>query len=480
MALPVIKKIALVSLALHILAAIFSTGFHHFDEHFQVLEFLNFRVGNMNSSTLPWEFTSMVRPWFQVSLYACLYNLFSFIGISSPFIHTFIFRLVTALFGWAALCSLWPLICDWIKDQKYRSLTWGLIHLAWFVPYIQARTSGESLGSSFLILALCGFLLFKDWKHHLIKKGFLIGVCFGAAYSARYQIALMVAFLWFWEIFIGERKWRLLLSSALGILFMIGMGVVFDHWGYGQWTFAPWNLLYADFFEGILKATGVTPWWEFLRLSFNRGIPPISLILMLATLHFWIVNWRHPLTWAMLPLFVFHSIIGHKELRYIFPLIMLTPLLLGVYIYQYREKFENLWNSKRFRYPIKFTVTLNLILLLASSLKPANPSANFYRYLHNHPEINQMSFPKDNSPFQMVGLDIMYYRPKGLLLSEYSSLENANSKYIFTHRGKLLFEMERRKNCQNIYMTYPRFLLNFNIGNWISRSRVWAIFKCQL
>jgi hypothetical protein len=55
----------LVSLALHLLAAIFSTGYQNSDEHFQILEFLNAFLGRTPVATLPIEYARMIRPWFQ-------------------------------------------------------------------------------------------------------------------------------------------------------------------------------------------------------------------------------------------------------------------------------------------------------------------------------------------------------------------------------------------------------------------------------
>jgi phosphatidylinositol glycan class B len=41
---------------LHLLAAIFSVGFYHTDEHFQILEFLNYKLGRSTGAELAVEF----------------------------------------------------------------------------------------------------------------------------------------------------------------------------------------------------------------------------------------------------------------------------------------------------------------------------------------------------------------------------------------------------------------------------------------
>ncbi len=40
-----VKKIILISILIHLLASIFSRGFYHSDEHFQILEFALLKTG---------------------------------------------------------------------------------------------------------------------------------------------------------------------------------------------------------------------------------------------------------------------------------------------------------------------------------------------------------------------------------------------------------------------------------------------------
>jgi len=40
----------------------------------------------------------------------------------------------------------------------------------------------------------------------------------------------------------------------------------------------------------------------------------------------WVRYPRHILTWTTLPFFIFHSLVGHKELRYLFPIVLPAAL----------------------------------------------------------------------------------------------------------------------------------------------------------
>ncbi|HEV7960616.1 MAG TPA: hypothetical protein VGP01_06260, partial [Rhizomicrobium sp.] len=42
----------------------FSELFYFPDEHYQVLEFMSYKLGITQASDLPWEFSAHIRPWF--------------------------------------------------------------------------------------------------------------------------------------------------------------------------------------------------------------------------------------------------------------------------------------------------------------------------------------------------------------------------------------------------------------------------------
>lgn len=470
------KKVFYISLAFHIFAAIFSTGFQHFDEHFQIYEFLNYKLGNIPGTNLPWEFREQIRPWFQVFTYFGVYKSLGFVDITSPFIFAFIIRLITSLFGLFALTRLIPLIKLWIPSKKYQVMTWGFLNLSWFVPYIQTRTNSESFGISFFLWGMSIFLLLIENKKNLVRAGLVSGFLFGFSYLSRSPMAIMVAALWFWAIFINRSNVKLLLSTAVGILVVIGLGVIFDYWGYGSWTFSTWNYFEANFLKDALSSFGVDPWWWYFRLTFNRGIPLISLPIILVTLWGWCMYRKHPLTWVTLSLFIFHSYVGHKELRFIFPVIILVPIFLGLFLSHFSEKVEELYKKKWVRGIWKFVLVVNFTFLMIGSFRAANPSVDFYKFIWNS-DIKEINVHGEN-PYTMLGLPLEFYKKEDLVINQVEKYPLSNEHYLFFNKGRFVKEMEKYSQCELIYLTYPKWVLNFNVGNWISRSRVWSLYKC--
>jgi phosphatidylinositol glycan class B len=473
------NNIFFISILFHLIAAIFSTGFHHFDEHFQIYEYLSYKMGNTSTSELSWEFPAMMRSWFQVYIYWFFIKINSFLGISSPFLNAFVFRLFNSMLGVYALYSLIPYIKEKVSDKKVQITTFALLNFFWFVPYIQTRTNAESLSSSLFILGF-SFFLNKDIKKHL-SNSILAGIFFGAAYLCRFQVAIMVMFIWFWALLYKEKRLSSLLITALGIILLIILGVYVDFLGYEKWTFTPWNLLNENLILGKMKNFGVSPWWYYITKSFKAGIPPLSLILLTTTLFGAYKFKKSPITWIIIPFLLFHSYLGHKELRFIFPVILLTPLYIGFLLDNYKEKFSVYWNKKYFQQIIKFCITLNFIVLVASIFKPANPSVNFYKYVFDN-NINLIKTHVEN-PYTMLGLNLNFYKSKNIsveTIKDYKKyIKKGSDTYLFFNKGHHILAMEKVPTCNAIYMAYPRWSLNFNIGNWISRSRVWSLYYCN-
>ena len=55
------NKIYFISILSLLISSIFSVGFFHPDEHYQILEFANYKMGNINPTQLPWEFHEKIR-----------------------------------------------------------------------------------------------------------------------------------------------------------------------------------------------------------------------------------------------------------------------------------------------------------------------------------------------------------------------------------------------------------------------------------
>jgi len=455
-----LKEGQLVGLALllSVIVAYFSVGFHHFDEHFQLIEFMNYKLGNTKAADLPWEFHRRMRPWLQPYLYLILDSPLRAIG-ASPFSRMFFLRLCSGIFSIFSIYYLYRnVLKSWYNNLSDKRTALFVMLFTWFIPYIAVRPSAESLsaGLFFLGVGLC----LKE-KPKFFTAGILLGFC----YLSRYQMALPIAVLWFWGIFSQKWKPKYLALYACGILILIALGIALDSYAYSQFTFALYNYFKANFLDGVLKHMGVSPWYKYLEWSIVKLLPPISLVLTLGVFSFWKNNYRNPkswMTWITLTFFIFHSYIGHKEYRFIFLCALLAPVMS---FSTYGKKIPN------------FFVILNFIFIL-TTLKPANKMIPLYKYIYYN-NIEHIYFV-DETPLTLVGLPLNFYFKRGLR-SEALGLSPVEGKYIFTKR----FSSTRKflkKGCEALYINYPHFIFKeypASIKKYLERQKVMGLFHCE-
>lgn len=427
---------------------------------------------------LAWEYHHQIRPWAQVYFYLGIQKLLTFFKIESPFIFATFFRIITSLIGLYSTYTLIPLLKKWIQKESSQKLAFFLLNFSWFIPYIHARSSAESLTGSLFIIGLSHFLKEDNKKH-----SFWAGILFGASYLVRFQAAILTATIWFWALLSKKKKISSLLSTSLAIIIVILFGIWIDYLGYGNWTFTPYNYFEQNILQDKMSSFGTSPVWYYLTKSFSKGVFPVSLVFILTSIWCYFKKTLHPISIISIVFVVFHSALGHKELRFLFPIIVLSPILFVLCL----EHFEQTLKTKRWYSPFyKFVASINLLILLFASFRPANPAVDFYQFIWENPQIQTITTSVEN-PFTMLGLNLNYYIKDNFKVNEIKDYqahlkEKSSSStpfYLFFNKGHYIFEMNKYPQCKPIYMAYPKWALKFNIGNWLSRSRVWSLYRCH-
>ncbi len=496
------KKLFLFSAIFHLIAVIFSEGFHRPDEHLGMMRFVSFKLGQFPIDELSWEYPAKIRPWLQPAMYLGLAKVFNFFGGESPFKLALLFRLFSSLIGFYSLYLTAKISLQFFKDKYWQNLTvFGLCTL-WFLPFFQARTTAESFGISFFIFALYPLmmkiprenLLLSTLKPTLSNKqsnlsiwgvsqftALLIGLSFGASFIFRFQMAFMTFFTLLWFFLYSRIKISNLIMISLGVFMAMGLNVLIDFWGYGEWTFSAWNYLYQNIFKGVASGFGVSPWYYYLNKTLMKGIPTFSLIMIIPTIWLWIKRPGSILAWITLPYFAIHSLVGHKELRFIFAMGLFCPVILAYYLES--KPLEKFKNQKWFRVLLTLAIIQNFAALAISSFKPAYSPINFYKHLYSKKETitqiytlavfrDQLKFYLKNPIKQIVEEDRSKIktiisnssRPTWFLTNKFHDIQLFRNEY---------------KNCTEDYISYPNWVFKFNYKNWLRRSKIWALYKCK-
>jgi phosphatidylinositol glycan class B len=443
------RPILYLCLLANLVAIFFSTGFHHFDEHFQILEFANLHLGGMTNTDLPWEYGAKMRPWAMPGLAFLISKL-----TGSPFVTVFILRLLSVSLALFATFSLGrTVISRWFDDIP---LYWIVALLGWFLPYLNVRFSAEMIGSSFFVLGLVHFLESKT-----ARQTIMAGLLLGFSLWLRFHIGFMVAALLIFHL----KQWRMVGLASLGILLAVALNIGIDSWGYGEWVFTPWSYFYQNLILGKVSGFGINPWYDYFKFIFQNAFAPFGLLIILAYLWLWTRRPKHLITAITLPFFLVHLLIGHKELRFLFPLIPLTPLVLCLFIDQVKIKPVLL----------KTLLAINLLLLPYGATKQAHPSERFFRQF---PSIASLHYYGDENPFLIAKLKTSFYTQAPLeilALKDNEPLPDKNEVWVFSNRVKFFRALKAQAQCSVHFTDRPEWLVRLSKD----KSKLWSLFRCH-
>jgi len=390
-----------------LVTAWFSQLFYHPDEHFQILEFMSWKLGITPVSELPWEFSSRIRPWLHPLLYFLIAKPLILLGVKDTFTIVFFLRLATGLVSLAALAVFVRALLPTIEDETEKRTFVRYLPLFGFLPYLFVRTSSEAMSAAFFAIGL-GLAIGEKSTRRLALAGLFCGL----AFECRYQVAFMGLGLFAWLLIMARVRLAGLAAFLGGGFCTLLLGALADRWGYGAWVFPPYNYFHFNIVQGVAaKQFGTEPVFAFLYLMPAQIFFAITLILMAALVAMWLRNPRHPLTWATLPFVLAHMAVAHKEARFLFPMVILAtafPVLgFSPRLPRWREFFTRLW-SWRGSWPMKAVTALSLLGMAYFALYPfgVRPHMPMARYLYRHWPGTIYSF---SNPFQSYPI----FRPAG-------------------------------------------------------------------
>ena len=197
-----------------LLTAYQNQGYWHPDEHFQILEFANFKAGLTPESMLPWEFAAKIRPWTLPAATLVVLQTLRGLHIYSPVTQTFVLRLLTVLGALAS--SLYFLrslrLSDYISERQ-ESYARHLLAVLWFVPMLWVRHTSESWSS---ICFYAGVALQLEGRR-LSQIRFslpLATLLFALSFHCRFQSGFLVLAFGLWLLFQARERFSVLVIQC--------------------------------------------------------------------------------------------------------------------------------------------------------------------------------------------------------------------------------------------------------------------------
>ncbi len=368
-----------------LVTAWFSDLFYFPDEHYQVLEFMAYKMGVTPAAALPWEFAARIRPWLQPAIYYAIAEPLRGLGVGDMFALTFFLRLLTGLFSLAVLAMFARALLPTLPGEAEKRAFLRYLPLFGFLPYLFVRTSSEAFSAAFFALGLAVAM-----GPRTAVRLALAGLLCGLAFECRYQTALMTLGLFAWLVIIARIRIRLLIAFVVGGVASLALGALADHWGYGAWVFPPWGYFNVNILQGVAAKTfGREPVFAYLYLLPATGFFAIMLVVMVGMILMWLRNPRHPVTWATLPFVALHVAVAHKEARFLFPLVILVtsfPVLgFSPLLPRWRRVFGHIWQW-RDSWAAKATTVMSLVFMAYLAVYPfgVRPHMPMARYIYRH------------------------------------------------------------------------------------------------
>lgn len=449
----------------HLAAVICSRGYFQYDEHYQVLEFIQWKLGLARSADMPWELRAQMRPWLHPLLFFPLEWLSLHALELSPLVRTTLHR--------ACVAGLALFVIARRTRQQPRLLPFYAC--LFFFPFLDVRISSELIGGWLFVLA---YALDQDCEPQQARSwSFGCGMLFGLAVVIRLQVSVLVFGLLAYHV--RERQVARCIWLVLGLLLTMIVGTLCDAWGYGNVTLVAWNYFNENVLLGkaVRFGSGASPWyWYLVALPEKTCYAPGAV--MLAALGWqWFRRPSSKLTFVSMPFVLLHCAIAHKELRFLFSLAPLMP-----------DMLSGLWQDLRAlrvaRYLGAAFVACNLILLVMAALHDADPDIGLYAALYSYPPARTATLYYDNNTNPLG--------PWGLVPSYYLGTLGLKSRPLrFAHkpwRGLVMFDrltayaaQRTEARCELLASRYPKVVLDHwpawmpERGPWI---KLWSLWKC--
>ncbi len=464
---------------LHLISAYFTIGFYSDDEHFQILEITAYllsinemAVGDKTGFYWEWESHVRMRPWLQPLLYFGFINFFQYLGFNDPFTWTLIIRILSSLLGLFSIIFFYFTFRDYFfqKNYKFNIL---LIFTFWFYPFLHSRTSSENIGITIYIFSFC--ILFKliNAEKNIINITKIISASylFGISMVIKFTLVFTTVpfFLWI-ALFRFNINFLLFFCSA--IFLALATGILIDSFFWGEFTntyyqFYKYNLT-KEF--GNLNNFGTNPWYYYLIEIAKQLAPLLSIVFLIGIIIYWIKKPLNIFTWITLSTFIIFSLIGHKEIRYIFPIYIFAPFFIGYALDFIKNK--NILNILK-----TLLIFSNIIFLSLTLFFPPNSKIGVYKFIYKNIGLKDEIYYLNEDPYQINNMNpyfYTYFLPKIKKFNE-NKIKGDNI-WLVTNNFKDIDNLQK-SDCKTMYTSYPKSITNLN-KNWKRLKINWYIFKC--
>lgn len=482
------RGILLAGCLVTLLYVLFSHGYYHHDEHFQILEYAHMKLfGTPTTDHLAWEFGLMMRSGVLPLIVWCLGKALLAAGLYSPYLLIFLLQALSGALSVGALLLFGRAVRAELGGERYERVYLALGLLLWFLAYLHVHFSAEMMaGNMLLLLAAATLNSLKSDGRHEFRRGLLLGTLAGATFVVRYQTGFALVGYGLWLLFF-HRRWKLYAGMVPGVAAVLLLGLLSDRWLYGQWTLTPINYLRENILNGHMLKFGVKPWWYYFTASLSESGVLFGLLVWAAMLRYFWRQRRSVATWMLVPFLAVHFFLGHKEIRFFFPVLFFAPYFITLLL----EELLPHTPRRLFRWTLGIMAAFNAGAIL---FVVAQDPADFYfyrmmsRYCRDKGEVVGLSLSSERNYYswpQYVTepkvIENSFYLPSNMNqvhCATFGGLETAARKLNDGRRQVVILsaDPDLAGKCalplrKIVWSPYPRWVVrHFNFNDWTRYS----------
>lgn len=470
-------RIQLFILITLLVTAVFSEGFHRGDEHYQLLEFANYVLNNLSAEDLCWEFGAQIRPSAQPYIALSVIHFLKFLGITNPHNWALVLRLITAFLSFLAIKHSYVYLSKYVGNK---SMLYFLSGLLWFVVYVSVRFSSETWSALFFMFSLTFYFRSKTFFSLL-----LAGVFAGLSFEFRYQTALMSLGFFVWLILIQKESFKSILSMILGFVLVVVCCTVLDAVFYGEFVFAPYNYFYTNLIADKVSSFGVDPWYHYIPDLLNKTYVVYGVLILLGMILLLIKKPKSFINYIVLPFVLFHFLVGHKEMRFMYPVIYFSGFYIcfsAEFLLGFLSKFKGVVFK-----PVKYMhVVLSGLLLICTVFFSYKGFVKVRGWMSRNATGKDILYVIENNPYDRKGMPFNFYnmahQPRVIEIKNTSEIKknNEGSVFLFTSVRDNDRGYEVPNTSVLIFQSAPVILTTvFNFNNWVGRTTIEKLYKIE-
>jgi GPI mannosyltransferase 3 len=368
--------LVVLAIALRVAAVLLVPSLNWADEIFQVVEQAHRLVYGIG--LVPWEFQLGARSWLLPGSIAGFMELSRIVG-DGPDYYLPIIAGALAVLGAAPVvcCFLW---CRRLFGVSGAFVAGAAVAVAPELIYFGARSLSEVVAGHLLVIAL--YVLEPGYRVASRRRLGGGGALLGLVFVVRIQLAPALLLIAVWTGW--SRQCKRVAPILAGVAVVLSLAGVLDTLTLGYPLTSLWRYVQYNIYFGVSSTFGIERWYYYLGIELAVWRGAMAFLLLLAILG----AWRLPLLFAAaVTILAVHSIIPHKEYRFIYPALVLVMMLAGVGLVElasWRVHWLRASGSRAAAMPLRFASILGVWTVVSFVVWTGPTLAGLRNSAHNN------------------------------------------------------------------------------------------------